>query len=195
MKHLALFLLLLPNPLWADEDKNAAPPSAQVLRTALQWMESGDPDRRQAAYRSVHLLGKEALPSFTAALRKALRYHTQRLSSLLNERGNPYLKLEPLAEELTPERERVYTLIKTDFEKDSAKVRILRDEFESVERLYQQATRITKSDPSDFDAKVDAIAAAMKPAPRASGKKAGARKASASKKPITKKITPRKKKS
>lgn len=163
MKLLAL-VLLIPLSLRADDGNGDAPPSAQVTRTALQWMQSPDRARRQAAYRSAHLLGKEALPAFTAALRKARQFHNKRLDALLDDRsanGNPYLKLEPLAEKLTPERERVYALIKTDYKKDPAKIRMLRDEFEGIERLFEQSTRITRSDPSAFDKKVEAMASVL----------------------------------
>jgi uncharacterized protein YkwD len=161
---LLLLFLLIPLPLWAEGEPQANAPSVQVIRTALEWMQSTDPARRQAAYRSAHLLGKEALPAFSSALRKARKFHADRLTRLLNDRttkGNPYLKLEPLAEELAPERERVYALIKTDYHKDPSKIRMLRNEFEGVEKLYEQATRITRTDPSAFDAKVDAMAAVL----------------------------------
>lgn len=153
--------VLFPRLARAEDDKA---PSTQVQRTALEWMQSSDPERRQAAYRSVHLFSKEALPSFTAALRKARQFHSKRLSEVLNDQGsngNPYLKLEPLSEELGPERERIYALIKTDYKKDPTKVRMLRDEFEGIERLYQQATRVTETDPTAFDRKVDALSAIL----------------------------------
>ena len=161
---LLLLLLLIPLPLWADGKPQENAPSIQVIRTALEWMQSTDPARRRAAYRSAHLLGKEAVPAFSAALRKARKFHADRLARLLNDRttkGNPYLKLEPIAEELIPERERVYALIKTDYQKDPAKIRMLRNEFEGLEQLYEQAARITRTDPSAFDAEVDAMAAVL----------------------------------
>ncbi len=163
MKPLALLILLIPTLLGAQE-QTPAPVSSQVIRTAQQWMESSDPERRQAAYRSVHLLGKEALPGFEVALREASKHHKKRLKDILEGRvgkGNPYRELGTLAEELESERDRVHALIKTDYKKDPDKVAMLRNEMETIERNYDRAVRLTKTDPSAVDAAVDTIAGVL----------------------------------
>ena len=102
--------LLVPAALPAQEEPKAAPPPKQVVLKALQWMQSSEPRRRQAAYRSVHLLGKEAMPSFKKALQKALQYHERRLADTLSSRnrgGNPYSDLVLVMEDLRSERSRV----------------------------------------------------------------------------------------
>jgi uncharacterized protein YkwD len=164
MRTIILLGLLAPVLLTAQETTPAQAPSALVLRKAQEWMESTDPDRRQAAYRSVHLLGKEALPGFEAALRQATKQHKTRLKDILEGRagaGNPYRELGTLVEELESERDRVYALIKTDYKKDPDKVAMLRNEMEAIERIYDRAARLARSDPSGLDAAVDSVASIL----------------------------------
>ena len=163
MKPLVLLILLIPT-LLGGEEQAPAPVSSQVIRTAQQWMESSDPERRQAAYRSVQLLGKEALPAFESALRRALKHHETRLKDVLEGRagsGNPYRELGTLAGELATERERIHALIKTDYKKDSTKIRMLTDEMEGLEKSFQRAARIVEADPSALDKAVDALAGVL----------------------------------
>lgn len=151
----------LPALVLADEE---APPSKQVLRTALQWMQSSDPDRRQAAYRSVHLLGKEALPPFEKALRAALRYHERRLADALssrNRQGNPYAELVSVCEELRSERSRVDALVRVDYQKNAAKIDEVRTEFSSLEALYKKATRLAATDTTRIDQEIENVTAAL----------------------------------
>jgi uncharacterized protein YkwD len=124
-------------------------------------MQSSDPERRQAAYRSVHLLGEEALPGFQQALKAARKFHERRLGDLLSAEDNSYRALGSVLEELDSERPRVYALIKTDYKKDPEKIRMLRDEMERITRLYQRAVKLSEADPKELDQAVDGIALAL----------------------------------
>ncbi|NIP92057.1 MAG: CAP domain-containing protein, partial [Akkermansiaceae bacterium] len=159
-----LFALLLAAPLCAQEAGPPAPPSKGVLLKALQWMQSTDPERRQAAFRSVHLLGREAVPAFQKALRKALEYHERRLADTLRSRnrgGNPYQELVSISEELNKERSRLYPLIMQDWKKDKTRIDSLRDQFGKLEALYQQAARLAAADTSDLDRQIDSAIQAL----------------------------------
>ena len=158
MRAVTILAILAPALLPAQDETTGQAPPAHVVRTALQWMESSDPGRRQAAYRSVQLLGKEALPAFESALRQASKHHQSRLKELLAGRDNPYRELGPLVEELDTERERVYALIKTDYKKDPDQVAMLRREIESLGKTYERAARLAAADPSAIDAAADTIA-------------------------------------
>lgn len=161
MRAVTILAILAPTLLPAQDEPTGQAPPAHIVRTARQWMESSDPDRRQAAYRSVQLLGKEALPAFESALRQASKHHKTRLKELLADRNNPYRALGPLVEELDTERERVYALIKTDYKKDPDQVAMLRREIESIAKTYERAARLASSDPSALDAAVDTIAGVL----------------------------------
>ncbi len=65
---LPILLTLSPLSLLAQE---GAPPPNHVIQKALTWMQSKDPEKRKAAFRSVHLLDENALPAFESALHKA----------------------------------------------------------------------------------------------------------------------------
>lgn len=160
-----LFLaLLLPFSLQAEEAAAPAPPSKHVLLKALQWMQSSEPQRREAAYRSVHLLGKEALPSFGKALRKALQYHERRLADVLSSRnrgGNPYRELLTVVEELESQRSRVMPLMMRDWKKDKAEIDKLRKEWDKLDSLYKQATKLASADTSSLDEQIEAITDAL----------------------------------
>ena len=109
LRILLILVILLPVSLRAEDSAEPAPPSRQVVLKALQWMQSSTPQRRQAAYRSVHLLGKEAIPSFRKALQKARQYHERKLADVLSGRnrgGNPYGELVGVVDELRQERAR-----------------------------------------------------------------------------------------
>lgn len=165
MKLLLLSLTLISALASAETtEEPAPPPSKRVLQTALSWMQSEDPARRLAAYRSVHLLGEEALPGFKIALKAALKFHEKRLGNLLNGSagdGNPYRKLGEALDELATERPRVYALIKTDYKKDSGKIAMLRNEVNAVTRIYDRAKQLTKADTSKIETEVDGVALAL----------------------------------
>ena len=167
-RFLILLALLLAAPLPAQEAEGPAeappPPSKRVLLKALQWMQSSNSERRQAAFRSVHLLGKEAMPAFEKALRKALQYHERRLADTLSSRnrgGNPYSELVTIVEELGQERSRVYPLMMRDWKKDNAKIDLLREEFGKLEALYKKAARLAASDTEDLDRQIDSATRAL----------------------------------
>ena len=165
MKLLLLSLTLIPALASAETtEEPAPPPSKRVLQTALSWMQSEDSARRLAAYRSVHLLGEEALPGFKIALKAALKFHEKRLGNILNGSagdGNPYRKLGEALDELATERPRVYALIKTDYKKDSGKIAMLRNEVNAVTRIYDRAKQLTKADTSKIETDVDGVALAV----------------------------------
>jgi uncharacterized protein YkwD len=163
MRSRFLPLLLIPALLQAETTEKPAPPPKSVLQTALSWMQSPDPERRQAAYRSVHLIGEEALPGFKQALQAALKFHERRLGDMLSGNSgdpNPYRELGTILEELNTERTGVYPLIKTDYKKDPAKIRMLREEVERITRLYERGERLSGGDYTDLDKGVDGVALA-----------------------------------
>lgn len=148
----------------AQETATGNPPSKQVVNRALQWMQSSDPKRRDAAFRSVHLLGKEALPAFRQALRKALRYHERRLADTIkgrNRGGNPYAELVEISEELTKERARVYPRMMKDWQKDKGKIDGLRNDFGALEKLYLKAAKLAEADTTKLDQDIEAITHAL----------------------------------
>ncbi|GHC52890.1 CAP domain-containing protein [Roseibacillus persicicus] len=160
MKNLLLFLAFcLPVTLGA-EDAPVVP--NDLLRKALEWMESEDPARRKAAYSTIQLLSEEALPKFQTALFAAKSHHEKRLGRILSGgRDNAYQELEPVLEELTTERKRVYDLIKIDYKKDASKIKMLRNEVESVDRIYQRAIRFSANDLSPLTTQVEQVAQAL----------------------------------
>lgn len=164
MRFRLLALFLIPALSLAETSEEPPPPPKSVLQTALTWMQSSDPERRQAAYRSVHLIGEQALPGFKQALQAALKYHEGRLNELLQDRshgGNPYRKLGTLLEDLGTERTRVNALIHTDYKKAPEKIRMLRNEVQQVTQIYKKAERLATADPAALDSSVDSIALAL----------------------------------
>lgn len=159
-----LLALMLPLPLPAQESETAPPPSRQVVLKALQWMQSSEPKRRQAAYRSVHLLGKEAMPSFRKALRKALQYHERRLADALSSRnkgGNPYSELVAITDELKAERIRVMPLMMKDWKKDKSEIDKLRAEFGRLDELYTKAAGLAAADTVKLDEQINGVTDAL----------------------------------
>ena len=154
--------LFLSAPALPGEE--SAPPPNHVVRTALQWMQSPDSAKRQAAFRSVHFLGKEALPAFEGALRKARSHHEKRLDDILTGRGGKKNAIREAAVsylELKEERERVYKLIRTDYKKDPGKIRMLNEEMEKLTRTFDRIARLTDEDTSDLEKAVDEVAHAL----------------------------------
>ncbi len=159
-----ILVAFLPALLPAEESTEPAPPSRQVVLKALQWMQSSIPERRQAAYRSVHLLGKEAVPSFRKALQKARQYHERRLADVLSGRnrgGNPYAELVSIVDELRGERTRVYPLMMRDWQKDRQEIDKLRAEWERLDHLYQKASKLSQADTTSIDKQIDGITDAL----------------------------------
>ncbi|MBJ05708.1 MAG: hypothetical protein CMO40_01105 [Verrucomicrobiaceae bacterium] len=156
--------ILLPSALSAEEADAPAPPSKQVVLKALQWMQSSQPQRRHAAYRSVHLLGKEAIPSFRRALQKARQYHERRLADVLSGRnrgGNPYSELVEVVDELRQERERVYPLMMRDWQKNRQEIDKLRNEWDRMNSLYTKASKLSQADTSTIDKQIDSVTDAL----------------------------------
>ncbi len=159
-----ILVILLPVSLRAEESAEPAPPSRQVVLKALQWMQSSTPQRRQAAYRSVHLLGKEAIPSFRKALQKARQYHERRLADVLSGRnrgGNPYGELVSVVDELRQERARIYPLMMRDWQKNKQEIDKLRAEWARLDGLYQKASSLAQADTTSIDRQVDEITDAL----------------------------------
>ncbi len=136
-------------------------PSADFQRRALQWMVSPDAAKRRAGYRSWMQLEAEAMPYYRKALEAAREQHSKRLDNLCTERGNPYKVFEESEARLANERPRVMELIKTDWKKDSAKVKMLRQEMTALEKLWTQTNRLAAANTAAFDAGLDSVAAAM----------------------------------
>ena len=131
----------------------------EILRKALEWMKSEDPERRKAAYSTMQLLDESALPQFQTALLAAKSYHEKELGKVLTGRGAvDYLALEESLGKLSEERARVLELIRTDYQKDPAKKKMLRNEVDGVAQIYEKATRLAEKDLSALDKKVNAIA-------------------------------------
>ena len=161
---LLILAFVFPGLLLAEEAQGPAPPSKQVLMKALQWMQSSIPERRQAAYRSVHLLGKEAVPAFRKALQKARQYHERRLADVLSgrsQKGNPYEELVTVVDELRETRTRVYPLMMKDWQKDRQEIDKLRAEWENLDRLYQRASKLSNTDTTAIDKQIDGITDAL----------------------------------
>jgi len=140
------------------------PPGADFLRRADQWMASPEASKRQAAYRSWMQLGPESLPFYEKSLREAEKHHSKRLDELARGRSslaNPYSAHGEAARQLDEERIRVMALIRTDFKKDPAKVKMLRGEVESLEKLWNRAHRLAAADTSAFDMAVASTTAAL----------------------------------
>lgn len=163
MKSLLLTCLLAlgcPVPLAANEGA----PGPDFLRLANQWMNSAEASKRQAAYRSWMQLGPESQPYYRSALQAAEKHHSRRLDELARSRSsiaNPYAAHHDLARELDAERERVMALILTDFAKDPAKIKILRNEVDSMERLWNRLKRAAAADTAAFDAALEGTAVAL----------------------------------
>jgi uncharacterized protein YkwD len=163
MKRLLLQLLLglmvVSGGLGQDEGA-----SAEFKRRANLWMVSSDAAKRKAAYRSWLQLGPEALPDYQAALELAAKYHSKQLDELSRGRssaGNPYAAHHDVAKQLDEERPRVMELIKTDWKKDGAKIKMLREEIAKLEKLWAKVQRLAAADTKRFDAALDATVAGM----------------------------------
>ncbi|MEC8942867.1 MAG: hypothetical protein VYC95_09055, partial [Verrucomicrobiota bacterium] len=159
-----ILVFMLPISLRAEESAEPAAPSKQVVLKALQWMQSSTPQRRQAAYRSVHLLGKEAVPSFRKALQKARQYHERRLADVLSGRnrgGNPYGELVSVVDELRQGRAHVYPLMMRDWQKDRQQIDHLRAEWGRLDGLYQKASKLSQADTTSIDKQIDGITDAL----------------------------------
>ncbi|MBK1834972.1 CAP domain-containing protein [Roseibacillus ishigakijimensis] len=125
-------------------------------------MKSEDPERRQAAYSTLQLLDESALPKFQTALYAAKTHHEKRLSQVLGAgRDNLFQELAPQLTQLAEERERVMKLIRTDYKKDSSKVKMLRNEVEDIDRLRERASRLAAKDLSGLESRVAEVAAAI----------------------------------
>jgi len=144
----------------AQEAEPAIPHSA--IKTALQWMQNADPAKRAAAYRTFQLYGDSGQDLYRKTLNAAHSLHEDRIEQLMaDERKNPFLELDQLAEKLKTERERIYKLIKTDYQKDPAKVRMLLDEVEDLAKINTKARKLAAKDSQEFDAAMMVIGTAM----------------------------------
>lgn len=150
-----IFALVLP--VFAQEEDVGAP-SAEFVTRANQWMISSDAGKRKAAYLSWLQLGPEALPEYRRSLELAMKHHSKQLDEVARGRSsvkNPYAEHHELATQLDDERERVMGLIKTDWNKDGDKVRMLRQEMADLEKLWERVNRLAAVDTVKFDEMVD----------------------------------------
>jgi uncharacterized protein YkwD len=133
-------------------------PSAEFLHRATQWMQSSEPSRQKAACRSFLQLGSEAMPAYEKALDAALRHHSKALDDLGRGRGNaanPYAAHAEQAKQLEEERSRVLGLIRTDWNKSGEKIRMLREEMETLARLHKRVRQLAATDTKQFDQLLD----------------------------------------
>ena len=144
----------------AQEAENAIPVSA--MKTALQWMQNADPAKRAAAYRTFQLYGDTEQDRYRKTLNAAQDLHEDRLERLMaDERKNPFLELDQIAENLQAERERIFALIHTDYHKDPGEVRKLLDEVESLARINKQARKLAAAKSEKFDEEILIIGTSM----------------------------------
>ncbi|MCX6876746.1 MAG: CAP domain-containing protein [Verrucomicrobia bacterium] len=154
------FGLVLASSLSA-QDEGA---SADFKQRANQWMVSGDAAKRKAAYRSWMQLGAEAQPDYHKALDAAAKHHSKQLDELVRGRtvaANPYAAHLALAKQLDEERVRVMALIKTDWKKDAAKIKMLREEMTKLEKLWSRVNRLAAADTKRFDAALEGTLGGM----------------------------------
>ncbi|MGB1129212.1 MAG: CAP domain-containing protein [Haloferula sp.] len=146
-----LFILLaLALPLAAQQ----AGAAANFTRKAVQWMNSTEANKRQAAYRTWLQMGPEAMDDYEKSLAVAHKFHSSAIDKLCSgtqRNRNPYIEHAGVADELDAERERVMPLIKTDWKKDPEKIAELRDEMTTLGELYEKAVRIASKDVSAID--------------------------------------------
>ncbi|MDP0490160.1 MAG: CAP domain-containing protein [Verrucomicrobiota bacterium JB023] len=165
MRHFILFLLVLHalTPLSA-QDTTTTPQAELILEKTLQWLCSDDTEKRSAAFRTPEAFADINPRDYLRVLEKARRYHNKRLTDTLLKRANPanpYLSFAPAWEEWQQEVERVLPLIRTDYQKDKAKIAMLRNEMERLHRLRERALRAAGKDPASYDAWMDGAATAL----------------------------------
>lgn len=156
----AAILLIAPLLLPASAQEGA--PSDEFKRRAAQWLESTESGKRQAAFRSYLQLGPDAMPHYQVALNKAVRVHNARIDRLAGDSSaNPYAAHYDLVRQLGEERERISPLIHTDWKKDGAKIRMLREEMDGLGRLHERTMRLAAADASSFDSQLDGSVSAL----------------------------------
>lgn len=154
MKLFLLISLALALPLRAD-------PNAFV-RTTDQWMQSLDAEKRQAAYRTWLQVGEESMPKYEEALERAKHFHQKAFDELVSDdRRNPFAAHAEISEELDAERERVITLIRTDWKKDSRKVAELANEMEGLVKMTEKLEKAAAVRTDSFDGTVEGHLAAL----------------------------------
>lgn len=114
-------------------------------------MKSSDQGTRKAAYRTFQHLGKESMPGYRRILQKAKLHHQGAMRRAMGTRGNPYSEHARLFDEIGTERERVMALIHTDWKKDPAKIRMLRNELEGIGRNHKRLHRLVGSNTVSLD--------------------------------------------
>lgn len=162
MKRRVLQLLVgLMMACWAQGQEDGATP--EFKRRANQWMTAPDPAKRKAAYRSWLMLSEEAMPDYRTALEAAAKFHAKQLTDLLGGRSlpNPYAAHQTEAGPLDKDRQRVMPLIKTDWKKDPAKIKVLRDELKMLAKRWSKVQRLATADTTKFDATLEAALGAM----------------------------------
>ncbi len=156
----AVVLGSLVNFSHAQETEPPIPNSA--IKTALQWMQNADPAKRAAAYRTFQLYGDSGQDLYRKTLNAVRDLHEDRIEQLMaDERKNPFLELDQIAGSLEAERERIYPLIKTDYQKDPAKIRMLLDEVEGLTKINTRARKLAAKESQEFDATMTVIGTAM----------------------------------
>ena len=112
-----------------------------IKERALAFMKSSDAEKRKTAYRTFQHLGVRSLKDYSELLYQAQRFHQDSMRNTMRVRSNPYIQLTFAYEHLDEERVRVMTLIHTDWKKDSAKIKELEAEMQSLERKYKAVNK------------------------------------------------------
>ena len=80
---------------------------------------------------------------------------------MADERKNPFLELDLLAEKLETERARIYKLIKIDYKKDPTKVRMLLDEIDDLAKINSRARKLAAKNSQEFATAMMVIGTSM----------------------------------
>jgi len=136
---LCLFVTTVPNS--ADD----AVVNMQYVGTAGEWMKNPDAAKRKAAYLTFHIMDASALKYFKSALDVAQKFHQGNISRLDGSK-NALNEHAELAKKLSEERSRVLQLIRIDYHKDAKKVKMLRDEMQSLMALHEKVVKLAKKD-------------------------------------------------
>jgi len=117
----------------------------QHVRTAAPWLSSAEPKKRKAAISTFRTMPAEAMPHYKTALEAARKANAERLKTL-QKNASSLTAHDDVARQLADERKRVIELIRTDYKKESAKIRMLREEMQGLIDLYNKRQKLAKGD-------------------------------------------------
>jgi hypothetical protein len=117
----------------------------QHVRTAATWLSTAEPKKRKAAISTFRTMPAEAMPHYKTALEAARKANLDRIKQT-QKSATSLTAHEETSRQLSEERKRVMELIRTDFHKESAKVRMLREEMQGLIDLYHKRQKLAKND-------------------------------------------------